>query len=113
MPEAKLLIVSLYLTIVLGVTIIQFTLTIRDLNNIYGSIVNYSQCVASGNCDCGDTREILEKTSLPKTTIVVYIFVMFLNASNLLFIIQVKDVKQMARRATKSFINTDISQKTL
>lgn len=80
----------------------------RELNDIYNSIVNYSQCVASGNCDCGDTTKILEKTSLiSEINFVVYICVMFLNSSNLLFIIQVKDVKQMARRATKSFISTD------
>ena len=108
-PEAKLLIISLYLTIVLGVSTIHFTLTLRDYNDIYGSIVNYSQCVASGNCDCGDAREMLEKTSLPEITFIAYICVMFLNASNLLFIIQVKDVKQMARCATKSFISTDAS----
>ena len=93
----------------LGVSIIQFTLTVRELNDIFNSIMNYSQCVASGNCDCGDTREMLEKASLPEITLVFYICIMFLNASNLLFIIQVKDVKQMARRATKSFISTDAS----
>ena len=81
----------------------------RDLNDIYDSIVNYSQCVASGNCDCESKREIFEKASLPEITIVFYICVMFINASNLLFIIQLKDVKKMARRATKSFISTDTS----
>ena len=79
----------------------------RDLNDIYSSIVEYLQCVASSNCDCESKREIFEKASLPEITIVFYICVMFLNASNLLFIIQLKDVKKMARQATKSFISTD------
>ena len=71
--------------------------------------MNYSLCVASGNCDCEDTREMFEKASLPGMAFVFFICFMFLNASNLLFIIQVKDVKQMARRTTKSFISTDAS----
>ena len=91
----------------LGVSIIEFTLNVRDLNDNYDSIMEYSRCVASGNCDCESKREIFEKASLPEITIVFYICVMFLNASNLLFIIQLKDVKQIARRATKSFISTD------
>ena len=109
MPEVKLLIISFYLTIVLGVSIIQFTLNVRDLNDIYSSIVEYSQCVASGNCDCEGKREMFEKASLPEIGFVHLICVMFLNASNLLFIIQLKDVEQIARRATKSFISTDTS----
>lgn len=105
----KLLLISFYLTIVLGVSIIQFTLNVRDLNDIYDSIMSYSHCVAGGNCDCEGKREMVEKTSIPELNFIFYICIMFLNSSNLLFIIQVKDVKQMARRATKSFISTDAS----
>ena len=95
--------------IVLGVSIIQFTLKMYKLNDIYDSIMEYSQCVASGNCDCEGKREMFEKASLPELDFVHLICIMFLNASNLLFIIQLKDVKQMARCVTKSFISTDTS----
>ena len=103
------MIISFYLTIVLGVSIIQFTLTVRNGNDILDAITDYSQCVASGNCDCEDKRETFEKASLPEIIFVFFICIMFLNCSNLLFIIQLKDVKKIARRATKSFISTDAS----
>ena len=93
----------------LGISIVQFTLNVRNLNDIYEAITDYSQCVASGNCNCEDTREMFEKASLPELIFVFFICIMFLNCSNLLFIIQLKDVKQIARRATKSFISTDTS----
>ena len=93
----------------LGISIIRFTLNVRNLNDIYDAITDYSRCVASGNCNCEETREMFEKASLPVLDFVFFICIMFLNCSNLLFIIQLKDVKQMVRRATKSFIISDIS----
>ena len=104
------MIVSFYLTIVLGISTLQFTLNVRNLNDLLNGIMEYSQCVASGNCNCEDKREMIERASLPETVFLFFIAIMFLNCSNLLFIIQLKDVKHMARRATRihrTFTSTD------
>ena len=91
----------------LGISTIQFTLNVRNLNDLFDGIMEYSQCVASGNCNCEDKREMIERVSLPETIFLFFAAIMFLNCSNLLFIIQLKDVKHVARRATRmTFIST-------
>ena len=65
-PEVKLLLISFYLTIVLGVSLIQFTLNVRSLNDRIDAILGYSVCVANGNCNCEDEREMVEDISIPE-----------------------------------------------
>lgn len=108
-PEVKLLVISCYLTLVLGASMIRFTLNVLTLNDRINATMDYSQCVGSGNCNCDDERKMVENTSIPETAFLFLITLLFLNCSNLLFIIQFQDVKQVARRATKSFITTELS----
>ena len=108
-PEVKLLVISFYLTLVLGASLIQFTLNVRSLNDRIEAIMNYSTCVANGNCNCEDERQMVEDTSMPETAFLFFVTIMFLNLSNLLFIIQFQDVKHVARRATRTFLSTELS----
>ena len=108
-PEVKLLLISFYLTLVLGASLIQFTLNVRSVNDRIEAIIDYSTCVANGNCNCEGEREMVEDASVPETAFLFFTTVMFLNCSNLLFIIQFQDVKHVARRATRTFLTTDLS----
>ena len=70
--------------------------------------MKYASCVGFGNCNCDDEREALENATFPEMVIAFAISVMFINCSNLLFIVQVKDIKNLAQRATRSIMSSDI-----
>ena len=86
---------------------IQFTLNTRNIDDIIDGITKYSQCVALGNCNCDDERKALEDASIPEMVFIFAIVASFINCTNLLFVIQIRDVKKLAKRATRSFISSD------
>ena len=93
------------------ITAIQFTLSVHNVNNIVEAISNYSQCVALGNCNCDDEREVLEDASIPEMVFVFTFGTMLVNLNNLVFVIQVRDIKNLAERATKNFVSSDVTEK--
>ena len=68
-------------------------------------MTKYSQCVALGNCNCDDERKALEDASIPEMVFIYVIIASFINCVNLLFVIQIRDVKNLFKRATKSSVS--------
>ena len=114
-PEVKLLITCVYYTIWIAIISIHFILSVHNSHSYFEAITNYSQCVALGNCNCDDKREAMEKSST--TEVIVFVFAAaisgaFLNLSNLMFVIQVKDMKNLAKRAARRItISSDVKAK--
>ena len=102
------MIISVYLTLVLAIGWIGFTISTHN-DGIFDSIMKYSKCVANGdNSICDPLREDYQTMSMPSAilNIVFYLSMMLLNIMALLFVVQIKDVKRLARRVTHSFIST-------
>jgi len=102
------MIISIYLTVFLAIGWVVFTVGTHN-DGIFESIMAYSQCVIDGeNRECDHLKEDYKRMSMPFAilTITFYLSLMMLNVMSLLFIIQAKDVKMLARRVTQSFISS-------
>ena len=101
--------ISVYLTIILAFTWIVFTVGSHN-QDIFKSIIAYVLCVAvpGGIGDCDHHRDDYQRMSIPLAVlnIVLNILVMFLNIMVLLFIVQTKDIKVLAKKVTQNFTNS-------
>ena len=101
--------ISVYLTVILAFTWIVFTVGSHN-QGIFESILNYVACVRvfGDSSECDHFRDDYQRMSMPLAAlnIVFNTLVMFLNIMVLLFIVQTKDVKVLAKKVTQNFINS-------
>ncbi|XP_065891156.1 uncharacterized protein [Dysidea avara] len=108
-PEIKLMMTSVYLTVILAFTWIVFTVGSHN-QGIFDSILTYVECVTEfgDSSDCDHYRDDYQRMSIPLAVlnVVFNMLVMFLNIMVLLFIVQTKDIKVLAKKVTQNFTNS-------
>ena len=96
-PEVKILILSCYIIIFGIVALINLSISIRDLNIFLDSLLDYFACQARGysaSNTCHEEYEEFEKYLKPELNMVTYLLLGLIPWSNLLFAIQVSDIRK-------------------
>ena len=102
-PELKILFISCYFVIFGVIALVNVSIGIRDSDIILDKLLIYFTCQAagySGPDTCSKERGDLESHLKPELNAATYILLGLIPWSNLLFAIQVKDVKKVIRRLT-------------
>jgi len=102
------MIISVYLTLVIAIRWVAFTVSTQN-DGVFNAVMDYSECVADGaNSKCDSLKENYQSMSMPSAVIniVFYLSMMMLNIMCLLFVVQIKDVKKIARRVTQNFMSS-------
>lgn len=75
------------------------TLIVRNYDNIYRSLEDYAICQAQGdNPKCDEIREELDGLNYPGLLNTCYILMAVLNISNLIFVLQFRDIKYQVKK---------------
>ena len=103
-PEVKILILLSYF-IVLGImTLVNFSVTIKEADPFLDDLFRYFTCQLGGfNPECEDIRRQFEKHLKPGLSGANYLLVGLITWVNLLFTIQVEDVKRVVKRITTRY----------
>ena len=112
-PEVKLLLIFLYLTLVLCVYWADFSTSLRNRNTLFNAIFEYIACVndvRTANCD--ELREDIFDTSIPSLRVIAVLMTSLVNFSNVVFVLQFKDVKKRLRTLTKRFTSKNFDGTT-
>ena len=103
-PEVKLLLIFLYFTLVLLVYWADFSTSLRNRNRLFTAIFEYISCVNDPRAtSCDDFREDIFDASIPSLRVISIIMTSLVNISNVVFVLQFKDVKKRLRTLTRRF----------
>ena len=100
-PEIKILLLSFYFVIYGVIVLVTISISIKTSDIIPDKLFNYFSCQASGyngSDTCAKERDDLESYLKPELNSATYILLGLIPWTNLLFAIQVKDVKKVLRR---------------
>lgn len=112
-PEVKLLLVFLYLTLVLCVYWADFSTSLRNRNRLFTAIFDYITCVNNVRpTNCDELREDIFDASIPSLRVIALLMTSLVNFSNVVFVLQFKDVKKRLRTLTKRFTSKNFDGTT-
>ena len=102
-PEVKLLLIFLYFTLVLFVYWADFSTSLRNRNRLFTAIFDYISCVNNPRTSCDEYREDIFDASIPGLRVIAVLMTSLVNISNVVFVLQFKDVKKRLRTLTRRF----------
>ena len=105
-PEVKLLLIFLYFTLVLFVYWADFSTSLRNRNRLFTAMYDYISCVNNisyqeGSCE--ELRGNIYNASFPALRVIAVLMTSLVNISNVVFVLQFKDVKKRLRTLTRRF----------
>ena len=75
------------------------TLIVRNFDDIYEALEQYAVCQASGDKDsCDEIRDELDTLNYPGLLNTCYILMAILNITNLIFVLQFRDIKYQVKK---------------
>lgn len=101
-----MLLIFLYLTLVLLVYWADFSTSLRNRNKLFTAIFDYICCVNDINYregSCEEHREAIYDVSFPALRVTAILMTSLVNISNVVFVLQFKDVKKRLRTFTRRF----------
>ena len=106
-PEVKLLIVFFYFLIVLFVYWTDFSIQLRNRDKLFTAVNNYASCVRYGdNPMCDKYLNDVRDASFPALSAMSLLMTSLVNFSNVLFVLQFREVKKTLRRLTRRFTSS-------
>ena len=114
-PEVKILILSCYFIIFGIVTLINLSIIIRDRKIVLDSLLDYFACQARGYSSsntCHAEYDELKSNFDPEYSNTSFILLGFLSWSNLLFAIQVSDIKKAMEKVVHLYSRFGCHNKT-
>lgn len=98
-PEFKLLLLFSYYVLFGVLFLTTTTLIVRNYDKIYESLEDYAVCQAKGdNPSCDGIREELDGLNYPGLLNTCYILMAILNVTNLIFVLQFRDIKYQVKK---------------
>ena len=98
-PEFKLLLLFSYYVLFGVLFLTTSTLIVRNYDDIYEAMEQYSVCQASGDTDrCDYIRDELDTLNYPGLLNTCYILMAILNITNLIFVLQFRDIKYQVKK---------------
>jgi len=99
--------VFFYFLFVLFVTWTDFSIQLRKKNELFTAIRNYTSCVRYGdNPVCDEFLEDVRDASFPALSAISLLITSLLNVSNVLFVLQFREVKKTMRTLTRRFTSS-------
>jgi len=102
-PEIKLLLVFLYFTFATCVNWADFSTQLRNRNGLFTAIFDYVSCVNKQGGDCEELRDDIYAISFPVLSVCAILLTSLVSVSNVVFVLQFRDVRKRLRTLTKRF----------
>ena len=103
----KLLIVFFYFTIVQFIFWTDFSVQIRNRNRLFTAINEYSSCVRDGDKpECDQDLDDVRSASFPVLNALSLIMTGLVSLTNVLFVLQFREVKRTIRTLTRRFTSS-------
>ena len=101
-PEIKVLILAVYFIIFSTVLSTRISLTIEYSNNFFDNLYTYFYCQLRGdNSACDRLKEEYEQLQDPHVTSLIILMLGLITCANLIFAVQVQDVRDLCSRVTR------------
>ena len=91
-----------------------FSVSLRNRNSLLSAIFDYVSCVNnfSNEGTCDEYREDIYDASFPALRVTAVLMTSLVNISNVVFVLQFRDVKKRLRTLTKRFTKSEIDSKS-
>ena len=89
-----------------------FSVSLRNRNSLLSAIFDYVSCVRNPSYEgtCEGYREDIYDASFPALRVTAILMTSLVNISNVVFVLQFRDVKKRLRTLTKRFTKSEVDR---